>query len=578
MYILIEEHQYDISIVGPILHGIDALANIEGNVSLQYVGYFYNSQLKDCVFILPKVLIEDVEGEERVFGKYTPEEVINLTEQRLLTEEEKSFLYGFAVWIYRAIVVYKNSVGSDSDIVYCSQIAQLGNGRRRVNNSYLDIILSLLQFNKNNNNFFLYVIKNLHKGFNRINWSRTIGSRTALIHDEQPIYLNPINKKMQINFDEELFIIYFSILNYISETFGFYKELNCNYQLIKGRKFKTYLNGLGKKRLLQIKYKYFSDKALHLWQLCYAFFDESKQIVTSSTQKEYLLVKNFYIVFESIIDELIGDNPLPDGMKKKQEDGKIVDHLFTAKNLIEGDSKNIYYIGDSKYYKIGHNLSSESIYKQYTYARNVIQWNIDIFNDNKIPQSNIRLRDEITEGYNVIPNFFISAKMDKELNYSIDGIEETNRSQKRYKKIQFKNRLFDRDTLLLFHYDVNFLFVLSLYARNNNKQKLMWKKEIREKFRNEIQKWLEKDYKFFAIKAKTGINDIDFINSHFKQLLGKIFCPYSDEHVFSLALDCTNPEFEYENEQTLKLLEKDFYIVECKLGKSPIDSFNNVIF
>lgn len=45
---------------------------------------------------------------------------------------------------------------------------------------------------------------------------------------------------------------------------------------------------------------------------------------------EELLVKNFYVVFEAIIDELIGDKPLPDGMDKKQEDGKIVDHLFSA--------------------------------------------------------------------------------------------------------------------------------------------------------------------------------------------------------------------------------------------------------
>lgn len=43
-----------------------------------------------------------------------------------------------------------------------------------------------------------------------------------------------------------------------------------------------------------------------------------------------MLVKNFYVVFEAIIDELIGDKPLPDGMDKKQEDGKIVDHLFSA--------------------------------------------------------------------------------------------------------------------------------------------------------------------------------------------------------------------------------------------------------
>lgn len=88
-------------------------------------------------------------------------------------------------------------------------------------------------------------------------------------------------------------------------------------------------------------------------------------------------------MFEAIIDELVGDNPLPDGMDKKQEDGKIVDHLFTAQSLIDCEAQQTYYIGDSKYYKMGHELGSESIYKQYTYARNVIQWNLDIFNSGK---------------------------------------------------------------------------------------------------------------------------------------------------------------------------------------------------
>ena len=102
-----------------------------------------------------------------------------------------------------------------------------------------------------------------------------------------------------------------------------------------------------------------------------------------------------------------------DGMDKKQEDGKIVDHLFTAKSLINDESSNTYYIGDSKYYKMGNELGKESIYKQYTYARNVIQWNLDIFNSGIKPESGIKLRDDETEGYNIIPNFFISATMDE---------------------------------------------------------------------------------------------------------------------------------------------------------------------
>lgn len=141
-------------------------------------------------------------------------------------------------------------------------------------------------------------------------------------------------------------------------------------------------------------------------------------------KREYLLVKSFYIVFEAIIDELISDNPLPDGMDKKQEDGKIVDHLFTAQSLIDSEAQQTYYIGDSKYYKMGHELGKESIYKQYTYARNVIQWNLDIFNDGKRTQSGVKLRDDVTEGYNIIPNFFISAKLNEQFDYSDDGIEK----------------------------------------------------------------------------------------------------------------------------------------------------------
>ena len=325
------------------------------------------------------------------------------------------------------------------------------------------------------------------------------------------------------------------------------------------------MKGYGKTRLLQIKYKYFSDKALELWRLCFAFFDESRQIFINTEQKEYLLVKNFYIVFEAIIDELIGDKPLPDGMEKKQGDGKIVDHLFSAPSLIDGKAKQTYYIGDSKYYKIDHELSSESIYKQYTYARNVIQWNLDIFNDGR--KSDVRLRDEVTEGYNIIPNFFISAKMDKEFDYSNDGIEKTDRKKNKHKQIQFKNRLFDRDTLLLFHYDVNFLFVLSLYARNNNSQKAEWKNDIRNKFRKEIQDWLQKDYDFYAMRARPGVDGEEYIRHNFKQVVGKIYTPFSDEKTYSLALDNNDPEGD--NKEILSALSEFFYVKPCNLGQNP---------
>lgn len=571
MRILIEEYQYNVSDVHDVLYGIDPMENVEGKVSIHYVGYYYNPLLGDCVFILPKVLLRDVDGKELAFGKYQPYDIINPEGQEKLTKEERDFLYGFAVWIYRAIVVYKNDKSNDSTIVYQKMINQVGGSSKRKSNTFLDILLSLIQFNKDNKSFFFFVLKNLHSGLNKINWTRTISTTSAIIQGGDAIYLNPVNKKRKINFDEELLVIFFSILNYIGDTYGFPKEINCNFDLIKGKQFEKYRNGYGKVRLNQIKYKYFSDKALQLWKLCYAFFDKSHHIYVNTSQKEYLLVKSFYIVFEAIIDALVGDNPLPDGMDKKQEDGKIVDHLFTAKSLINDESSNTYYIGDSKYYKMGNELGKESIYKQYTYARNVIQWNLDIFNSGRKPESGIKLRDDETEGYNIIPNFFISATMDEKFRYAIDGIKETDRKNNRYISKQFQNRLFDRDTLLLFHYDVNFLFVVALYGRNGQGEKKVWRDKVRKMFRKEIQQMLNSKFDFYAVTAKEGVSGVEYIQDHFQQLLGKIFTPYDDrgtQRYYSLALD-NGEQFAGENATILSQLKDSFYVVPCKLGDDP---------
>lgn len=564
MRILIEGHQYEVSKIKDIINGIDALETVEGYVSVSYVGYYYNTQLKDCVFILPKVLLQDVNNVELVFGKYHPEDIIDLTNKGLLTDTEKDFIYKFSVWIYRAIVVY-HTQHKEEGIIYNKKIAQVGQGRNRTSNTFLDILLSLIQFNKDNRNFFMFTLKNLHSGNNKINWTRTIATTQAIVQQNNPIYLNPVNKKHLINFDEELLVIYFSILHYISEQYGFCIELNCNFDLIKGKRFEMYLKQYGRTRLLQIKYKYFSDNALKLWKLCFAFFDNSRQIYVNTELKEYLLAKNFNIVFEVIIDELVGQNPLPDGMQKKQDDGKIIDHMYTAKSLIENEEKNTYYIGDSKYYKLGSEINKESIYKQYTYARNVIQWNLDIWGSGHQPKSGIKLRDDLTEGYNIIPNFFISAKMDPTFSYQNTGIERTDKRHNHYKSTHFNNRLFDRDTLLLFHYDVNFLYVLSLYARNNKGQKSIWKNNIRKKFTEEIQQWLQEDYDFYAIKPLPGEIARSYFEHNFKQVLGKIYSPYNIDDIYSLALE----KHDADNNELIGELRKHFQVEPCRLGDDP---------
>ena len=570
MILLIEGYKYKADDVKEVLEGLGLLENLNQEVIVNYVGYMYNPHIKDCVFILPKVLIDE---NEKAFGHIDPTDLIHLDKAESLTEEERRFIYEFAVWIYRALYVFKNS-NPDNDIIYHKQMTKVGNHHRHMTNTFLEVLLALVDFNKKNQNFFMMVLRNLHSGNNKINWTKTISSSQAFVQDEEePIYLDPVNKKRQINFDEELLVIFFSILNYIRGRYGFPVQIQMGYELIQGEQFNRYLNGYGQIRLRQIKYKYFSDKTLYLWELCYAFFERSHQIAITSELQEYLVAKNFNIVFEAIIDELVGDKELPDGLKD-QPDGKIVDHLYSYKSLTTtGDeNKDVFYIGDSKYYKLGNEIGSESVYKQFTYARNVIQWNMNLFldgNDNNWSKRVSKYRDEVTEGYNIVPNFFISARMDKELSYD-DKIYETRKDNKFFIQRHFENRLFDRDTLLIYHYDVNFLYVVSLYAQNDDGAKQQWKDKVRALFRKEIQQKLQGDFKFYAMTAHPNVDATQYIEENFKEVLGKLYQPFPNKEFFSLALD-SNEKYKLENDQLLEELRKHFYVEECRIGTDPTE-------
>ena len=570
MILLIEGYKYKADDVKEVLEGLGLLENLNQEVIVNYVGYMYNPHIKDCVFILPKVLIDE---NEKAFGHIDPTDLIHLDKAESLTEEERRFIYEFAVWIYRALYVFKNS-NPDNDIIYHKQMTKVGNHHRHMTNTFLEVLLALVDFNKKNQNFFMMVLRNLHSGNNKINWTKTISSSQAFVQDEEePIYLDPVNKKRQINFDEELLVIFFSILNYIRGRYGFPVQIQMGYELILGEQFNRYLNGYGQIRLRQIKYKYFSDKTLYLWELCYAFFERSHQIAITSELQEYLVAKNFNIVFEAIIDELVGDKELPDGLKD-QPDGKIVDHLYSYKSLTTtGDeNKDVFYIGDSKYYKLGNEIGSESVYKQFTYARNVIQWNMNLFLDGKDNNWSKRVskyRDEVTEGYNIVPNFFISARMDKELSYD-DKIYETQKDNKFFIQRHFENRLFDRDTLLIYHYDVNFLYVVSLYAQNDDGAKQQWKDKVRALFRKEIQQKLQGDFKFYAMTAHPNVDATQYIEENFKEVLGKLYQPFPNKEFFSLALD-SNEKYKLENDQLLEELRKHFYVEECRIGTDPTE-------
>ena len=596
MYILFEEHQYESSRVEKILKDIYVLQDVDKRVSVQYVGYFYNPYLHDSVFILPKVLLTEQEtlvGVKQESGEpVTPEMVLEPEGQKKLSKEYRKFIYEFSVWIYRALSVFYKANPKSKAILY-KHLPQAGKGRRNQAKTYLDIVLSLINFNQENRDFVLFTIKNLHRGNNKINWTRTISHSQAFVQDREVVYLNPVNKKRIVNYEEELFVIFYSILNYLNGAYGFHTPINIQYELITGKQFRQYMHGMGKTRLMQIKYKYFSDKALQLWDLCYAFFENSYSIAINTNAQEYLLAKSFNIVFEAMIDELIGTphHDIPKGLAD-QDDGKRVDHMYTDLALTSAEAqtnREVYYIGDSKYYKSGHSLTSESIYKQYTYARNVIQLNINLFlsddtaydeldkqkrqADRKGRFGDIRLQDaSVTEGYDVIPNFFISAFVNDDLKYNVqENIRpHKDKNDEHCTKVsyQFPDRLFDRDTLFLSQYDVNFLYVLFLYARNKANEKSQWKEHVRKKFRDEIRAVIQKEFLIYAMRARLGVDGGLYLQQHFYELNGRVFQPYGEERMtyFAYARPTKNLE---RTQAQYDELSRYFVIEKCGMGQDP---------
>ena len=573
MKIFVEGHSYAPDVVKDCLWG-SAFKDIHGRVCINYVGYYYNPRIEDCVFILPKVLLDT---NEKVFGQYTPEDILSFDKDSPLQDRERQFIYEFSVWIHRAIIVFAQHNKDNGIVLSNKQVSKIGYGKRRLSNTFLDILLALIEFQHDNNNFILFTLRLQHSGYNKINWTRTIAHEQAYLQNDIPLYLRMQNKKQVVNFDEELLLIYYSILHYIHEQYGFPINIPVGFELIIDERFKQYLHGYGKMRLKQIKYKYFSDITKYLWELCNAFFEQASQVSIQTRNEEYLLASSFEIVFESMIDQLIGDprNEIPNGLAD-QYDGKRVDHLYKDKGLTNNEL--IYYIGDSKYYKRSTQLSKEAVYKQYTYARNVIQWNIDLFLDGNFEdyKGHTCLRDDVTEGYNITPNFFISAEINKDYSYAEQLEYADDNKQQTYNLRQFENRLFDRDTLLLAHYDVNFLHIVSLYARDNAVQQRQWKDKVRREFRCAIQRMLSEQYHFYAITPREGVNAEQFLQANFQQLLGKVYTPFgspADQPYYSVALE-QGGRFEEENERVLALLIPSFYVVPCPIGTNPAEVFS----
>lgn len=378
----------------------------------------------------------------------------------------------------------------------------------------------------------------MHSGNNRVDWRRTMRKIPFLQGDPgseagmtTPIYMELVNKKKVFDLDDRLIVLFFSAMNYIHETFGFKMPKSEFYAPMRVNEFRRLLGHRGIMELRRIKHKYFADKFLRLYNIMKAFFEWGGNFSACGFGSEYLLTSKYNNVFEHMIDKLVGDD-LPSKMAhlKNQKDGKEIDHLYKDQQLVFADeSQKIWFIGDSKYYSDKNDIAGKSVYKQFTYARNIIQYNIsDLLNykgDSKDYQ--VRYRDSLTEGYSITPNFFIRGEVpaDKifEMPAAAGAIRKDDADLWNERNRHFENRLFDRDTLLLQVYNVNFLYVLKAFTAKSSSLRTEFKRTAREKFRKNFLTLLRRRCFFWYVKLNGSLKQETFVNAHYKTLQGKLF-------------------------------------------------------
>lgn len=515
MIILFEGHRYlaaDLWAVLPEAYGQE-LAN--GWAKPTHVGYLAPAPGQvhgHAVLLLPKVFVDE---HGHALGDLRPGDLLDLPQQPALHEQLRrdgrlAFLFQMAVWLHRAISQFarRHAASELPEKGGLHQVAAPGSQGR----SALELVYSLLEFHREHPALFVAARQHRARQARTVSWPRTVARQLPLLAGGgAPVYLEPAGKHPHRQYEEELLQAFSGTLHALRTEYGFRLDLPVPPQPEVWRHFRA----APLRRLREWRGRYFNDRLVRLWELLYLYYSQAEQQQAGRSRRERLLIRDFNIVFEDMIDYLLSDPPgtYPVALRE-QRDGKRVDHIYEDTSVVSGLPDTIYFIGDSKYYTPGNYVGDLSVYKQYTYARNVIYENI-----HRPTPGTLRYRDDMTEGYSPTPNFFLNAHL--------NAHREAREPDLRYEKphpisYHFEGRLFDRDTLLVQQYTINFLYVLAAYVQN--RPVAGFRAEARRQFRQHFAAHLAGQYTFWWARPRTNTVE-EFVTRHFRKLAGQMYRP-----------------------------------------------------
>ena len=212
MKILIEGENYPIEILNQVFDDPKFYTQNGSLGKITSVGYYHSYENKELVYMLPKVFMQD--GEKTVFdiSKETLFDFKN--HESFKHKEEYNWIRQLLILFYKSLTEYQRRI-KDTSIVDSSFTYEMNSNLGDLEYSYLDLLLSFVNFYKKNKNTILY--KHIEYKSNQAKkpkWEKTIRKSLPILDaKKQPIYIEINNKKIVINQEEELLVYFFSILN-----------------------------------------------------------------------------------------------------------------------------------------------------------------------------------------------------------------------------------------------------------------------------------------------------------------------------------------------------------------------------
>lgn len=531
MYILIEGEYYTTEDLQKVFEDMNFYSLHGSRGKIKSVGYYHSLEKNSLALMLPKVFMRD--ADHTIFD-ISPQELFSSQDGSVKQKVEYSWIRQLSMYFYNSLKEFKNRF-PDSVLINYSDTFELRNTSASLEYSYLDILLSIINFYRKNSGIISFNhIKAVSGNLKKAKWEKTILKNVPVLTGRGKFfYPEVINSSKVLNSEEELIIYFLSIVNHLSREHSLHIHIEKYYPLITGQKFAA-LQKNGISKLKKIKYRYFSDLFKNMYRLCEMYFSLYDRADIKRRKQDFLVTGSYNIIFEDMIDKLFsedlkevkGRDNISLNDLKKNDDGKRIDHIFDYRSLI--DTSDIFYIGDSKYYKSDREADALSRYKQFTYAKNIIQYNINLLHDNESYSLNMRYRDPVTEGYNITPNFFIYGYIDNADNYNLNELVPMG---KPFETKHFEHRLFDRDTLFVHQYKINFLFVLKSYTSFTGVNIYDFRKDVKELFRKHFVQYFkgqrETGYTFYRLKGHEKYEKI--IKDNFKILNGKAFITFENE-------------------------------------------------